>query len=82
MGKNLEKTQTTIWTQRISTNSETKLRRLLKKETNEIKKIVHYKELNKDMEILKKKKTRNPGNNKFLSQIKNTVESHCGRLGK
>jgi hypothetical protein len=28
MGKNLEKTQTTIWTQRISTNSETKLRRL------------------------------------------------------
>jgi histidinol phosphatase-like enzyme len=33
-----------------------KTKEIIKKETNEIKKIVHYKELNKDMEILKKKK--------------------------
>jgi hypothetical protein len=38
-------------------------------------------EFNRDMESLRKKQSnRNPGNKKFLSQIKNRVESHSSRL--
>jgi hypothetical protein len=55
--------------------------RILKK-THEIKKIAQdmKEELNEDMENLRKRTEQNPGNKKFLNQIKNTVESYSSRL--
>jgi hypothetical protein len=63
MDKNLEKTLKQLNdSKRISTNSKTKPRKLYlkKRERNEIKKKVQYikEELNKDMEILKKKRIK------------------------
>jgi hypothetical protein len=37
-------------------------------------------ELNEDMENLRKRTEQNPGNKKFLNQIKNTVESYSNIL--
>jgi hypothetical protein len=59
--------------ERTSTNSKMKLKRLLKQEINEIKKRTQdmKKELTKDMENLRKKESnRNPGNKMSLNSNK------------
>jgi Sec-independent protein translocase protein TatA len=67
----------------MSTNFDTKSKKLLKKEINEIKKAVQdvKEELNKNIEILKKRKKPETLEKKhLLSQVKNTIESHSSRL--
>jgi protein subunit release factor A len=68
---------------RMSTNFDTKSKKLLKKEINEIKKAVQdvKEELNKDIESFNKKKNQTAilEIKVSLNQIKITVESHSSR---
>jgi Sec-independent protein translocase protein TatA len=67
----------------MSTNFDTKSKKLLKKEINEIKKAVQdvKEELNKDIESFNKKKNQTAilEIKVSLNQIKITVESHSSR---